>query len=222
MNTLRCSRFIYLALRPYLKRVLPVLAVLFIVMASMASSNSSPVNTEISVLVALFFISAFLCMYTFYVRDKAPQLFLALPQRRSDFVKAVYFCYLVLTTAEFLIGPVTSLILHARGTSGSGFPFFLGLIFFAFVVMIAIEVPIAFKVGYAKSQVIFVALMWIISFVPTMLSKFFTKLSLFEVLQKHTTQIANPMLTVGFIVVALAALAVSYGISTQIYQSKDI
>ncbi|MBB6732072.1 ABC-2 transporter permease [Cohnella zeiphila] len=223
MNTLKCSRFIYLAMRPLIKRMLFILVIPFIpIVTSAFSSNGMPAYAVVGVLLILLVLSMFLSIYTFYASDKIPQLFIVLPQQRVDFVRGIYLNYLFLISGTIVIDLLVFLIFRIKNNNDLGFPFLLGLIFFILVFITATVLPIAFKVGYAKLQTIFMAAMLAVSVLPTVLSKFLNEESILQWAEENASQLDNPTVILGFVLAAVAGLAASYQISKKVYNKRDI
>ncbi len=220
MNMLRCSWLIYLAMRTYATRLIIIVAIMFI--PAMATFSRGGTNSsEALILVSLLgFIPGLWVLYTFYMWEKAPRLFLVLPQRRLDFVRAVYFNYLVLTVGTLAMDVVAYFMVQHYGRPPAGFFFPLALVVAGIVVLISIAIPLAFKLGYAKIQ----AGLLVPIFIPvlmTPLSRFLSHVTIFQSLVGHLVRLSHTTLMAGMVMLAGAALIVSYNTATRTYLQKD-
>lgn len=220
MNTLKCARFILLATRKrVLRRVVPA-GILWI--AAVLYLHSSFAFVETPVLAVLLFMPTFVAIFTFDACERVPQLYVVLPQRRVNFVRAVYFTYLLLTAGCLIVGLIVSLIFHTRGISYSWFLPIVGAMFFVFVTMTAILLPIAFKLGYSRIQYVFVVFVFIAGFAQARLMELLSRGVSPGSLLADISKLNSLILLLLFVVAGLVCLIVSYRISTRIYEHKDI
>jgi len=221
MGALKASRFIFMATKSYYKRFLVPPIILIIAIVALAS-QSSPTFVGSFVLVILFFLSSLLCVYPFYACDKVPQLYSALPQRRVDLVKGIYLNYLMFLAFDLVIALILLSVLHMIGLMVSGLLFLLGLMLSVFSLIMGVELPIMFQIGYAKIQMLFNLVYIVMGFFPMMFVEAFHKQASIFWLLNHRAQLDNPLYLIGFICVAAILLAISYRISSLVYQKKDI
>jgi len=220
-STLKASRFIFMATKSYYKRFL-VPPVIFIIAIVAIASQSSPAFVGSFVFVILFFLSSLLCVYPFYACDKVPQLYSALPQRRVDLVRGIYLNYLMFLSCDLVIGLAILSVFHVIGVTVSGLFFLLGLMLSVFSLIMGVELPVMFQIGFAKIQMLFNLVYFIMGFFPIMLVETFHEQAAIVWLLTHRAQLDNPLYFIGFILAAAIFLTISYRISLLVYRKKDI
>ncbi len=223
MNAIKSAWFIFVAIKPYIKRILllPVIFLVFLATTALTSTGSLE-NASLYLFIGLFLFSGLQSAYVFYASDRVPQLFIVLPQRRVDFVRGVYLSYLLLAAADLVIGLAVLLLMRLSGAPDPGLLFFLGLIFCLFALIMSIELPVAFKVGYARMQVVFIFAVLLIGLVPTLLTQVFHQTSILVWALSHPTLLDNPLSFLGLLAAGLAGLTGSYLVSAWIFENKDI
>jgi hypothetical protein len=222
-SMLKASRFIFMVAKPYYRRfLLPMIFIIVIVVTALQTSQSSPVFVCGFAFLLLFFLSMLMCVYPFYASDRVPQVFSVLPQRKVDLVRGIYFNYLTFLTCVLLIGLAVLSIFRIADVSASGLLFVLGIMCVFVSLILGIELPVIFQIGFAKIQMLFNLIYVVIGFLPTILIKTFHQESNVAWLLSHRAQLDNPLYFGGCIVATVLLIAVSYRISLTVYRRKDI
>ncbi len=221
MSTLKSARFIFMTIRSHYQRFM-VMPIVFVALLATFATQAPPVFVAAFAIVVFFVFSSTLSLYPFYASNKTPQLFSALPQRRVDFVRGVYLLYVVLTTVDLLLGFVCIAVLHVAGVATSGLDFMIGIIVVVFSAIMSVELPMLFRLGYAKVQMISNLTLVSIAALPTILIKALHQQSMSAWLTISREPLDNPLVFLGCLAGAAIFLAISYRASLLVYERKDL
>ena len=221
MNTLRSARFIFMTISSYYRRLMVMPLLLVVLIFSFASHAPATLSAPF-ILVILLFFSSILSFYPFYASDKVPQLFAVLPQSRAAFVRGVYLVYSFLASASLVLAFVGLIVLRADGVDTSGLDLLYGVILMILVLIASVELPIVFRTGYVKTQMIFNVIFVLLFLIPMVATRTVPSTSLRQWLPHHSGQLHGAIILPVSILIAGVFVAVSCRVSLRLYRKKDL
>ena len=178
----------------------------------------SPEQAGILGFVLSAFISVLMCLQYVSLKEtqypKPAALLCALPFSRRDLVLSKYLFSILIYLASCLIFGVETLFFPQLATVGIETPV---LLFFAISLLLAVYLPVQYKLGYEKTRLFFAVFI--------MASPFLFSWSLAwkgPFLPVPLRHIHPLLLTAGSVAASVLVLALSSALSVRIYQQADL
>jgi hypothetical protein len=221
MKSVNVVRFDILTVKPYLKLFLLLVTVGFI----LGMGNKEPyIIPPMFMIWASFFVS-----YPFSIGEKnsLEKLYGTFSLKRRDIVAGRYIFSLFSAAASLVLAVTTvyiSSLFLKKNIEIKSLLFVISFGFLMFSLIISLQIPMYFKMGFTKAKVL--------TFLPLMIIGFVTPLvavipqdSVVGKLFKSIGRIIEEQTHIAYIVfvgAALLILGISYIFSVRIYEKKDI
>lgn len=219
MNSIRFLRLDLLAIKPYFKS----LYFYFILLGIGVISKNSSLVFSMTFVPLLIYIS-----YPFAVAERGglERLYLSMPIKRSDIVKARYLLSLLMVVMAYLVTFIMMLVMVLLGAefkiSEEMIGFAVLSIFYLWI--FSLQAPIWFKKGYMKARLTTMMPYFIIGLIFPVIVTMSDKAVVTEIINKIKIFVeTTPGLTIASYAILVTALflTISYQLSVKFYKQKE-